>query len=85
MEILSLLGTVIPTEITTDVHIHEVAQVKELLRGKSRQELLSLPMMLETQYLVSRCWSSRHIALAFDKVSPQLFNIRSCYRRQCNS
>lgn len=52
LEILSLLGTEIPTEITADVHAKEASQVKELLRGKSRQELLSLPMMLDTQNLV---------------------------------
>ena len=58
LEILSVLGTVIPTEITPDIHARELAEVKELLRGKSRQELLSLPVMLETQYLVSGWWSN---------------------------
>ena len=53
MSILSHLGEVIPTDITADVFQDEVAQVKQLLHDKSRQELLSLPMMSQTQKLVS--------------------------------
>jgi len=53
MSILSQLGEVIPTDITADIYADEVAQVKQLLHDKSRQELLSLPMMSETQKLVS--------------------------------
>ena len=83
LEILSLLGTVIPTEITTDVHIHEVAQVKELLRGKSRQELLSLPMMLETQYLVSVSGSIRAHLRCITSCS-HVAQRCSSYRQQCN-
>jgi len=51
--ILNQLGEVIPTEITPEVFAGEVNQVKELLHGKSRQELLSLPIMTEAQKLVS--------------------------------
>ena len=53
ISILSQLGEVIPTDITADVYVDEVAQVRQLLHGKSREELLSLPMMSGTQQLVS--------------------------------
>ena len=60
MSILSQLGEVIPTDITAhDVYGNEVAQVKQLMHNKSRQELLSLPLMSETQKLVSAFKSGR--------------------------
>jgi len=51
---LTQLGEVIPADIAADVYTQEVAQVKQLLHGKSRQELLSLPIMADPQKLVSR-------------------------------
>lgn len=55
VHMLSQLDECIPTDITAEVYALEVAQVKQLLHGKSRQELLSLPKMVETQKLVSDC------------------------------
>ena len=52
LNILAQLGEVIPTDITADVYRDEVIRVKQLLDGKSRTELLSLPLMLETKKLV---------------------------------
>ena len=52
VKILSQLGEVIPTDISIELYVNEVAQVKQLLNGKSRQELLSLPSMANPQKLV---------------------------------
>jgi hypothetical protein len=51
--ILSQLGEVLPVNITADIYRRELAQVKVLLKDKSRQELLSLPLMSNTQKMVS--------------------------------
>ena len=53
LSILSQLGEVIPTDVTRNVYAEEIAQVKLLLHGKSRQELLSLPLMSNMHKLVS--------------------------------
>ena len=53
IDILCQLGEVIPTNITPDIYAQEVASLEELLQGKTRQDLLSLPKMSETRKLVS--------------------------------
>merc|ERR1712194_896376 len=65
LSILSQLGEVIPTEVTGDVYAEEVSQVKTLLHGKSRQELLSLPMMSETQKLAAMQFMNHALTMTF--------------------
>lgn len=65
LNILSHLGEEIPTDITTAVYVNEVAQVKQLLHGKSRQELLSLPTMLETQKLAAMQFMNHALTMTF--------------------
>lgn len=74
LSILAQLGEVYPTTITPDVFMSEDALVKQLLHGKSRQELLSLPIMSDPRKLVStfsaelcyfRCAAIAHAAPLF--------------------
>ena len=45
VSVLSELGESIPTTVTQEIYFEEVAQVREALIGRSRQDLLSLPVM----------------------------------------
>ena len=87
MSILSQLGEVIPTDITAAVYVDEVAHVKQLLHGKSRQELLSLPMMSETRKLVSAFEPCKSFAHGMHRShDSHMHSVLSDFRRrQCNS
>ena len=47
VSVLSELGESIPTTVTQEIYFEEVAQVREALIGRSRQDLLSLPVMAD--------------------------------------
>jgi len=65
MSILHQLGEVMPTEITAEVYVDEVARVKELLHGKSRQDLLSLPMMSDARKLAAMQFMNHALTMTF--------------------
>lgn len=50
--VLSQLGIAVPTEINLDIYSTEVCQVKQLMSGKTENDLLSLPLLVEKQKLV---------------------------------
>lgn len=54
MNVLAQLGEVLPAQITPDIFHSEVARVKSILDGLSNDQLLSLPIMTDTNKLVSR-------------------------------
>ena len=51
VNVLSQLGEFLPTNITPDIYREEVAKVKQALIGQSRQTLLSLPVMKDSNKL----------------------------------
>lgn len=53
MNVLAHLGEVLPAQITPDVFHSEVVRVKSILDGLSNDQLLSLPVMTDTNKLVS--------------------------------
>lgn len=53
ISVLSQLGELLPTQITPDTLREEVAEVKLALVGKSRQDLLSLPVMTASNKLTA--------------------------------
>ena len=67
VSVLSQLGEIIPINITEGIYHDEVNNVKRLLHGKSREELLSIPIMTDLQKLVSGCHAA-HITCEFSNV-----------------
>jgi len=65
VEIVSQLGEVIPIDLTPDVYVYEVDQVKQLLNGKSRQELLSLPKMSDPQKLAAMQFMNHGLTMSY--------------------
>ena len=63
--ILAQLGEVIPTDVTADLYAAEVAQVKSLLHGKSWEDLLSLPLMRETQKLAAMQFMNHALSMTY--------------------
>lgn len=71
LNILSQLGEYIPAEVNADIYVNEVTQVKELLHGKTRQELLSLPKMTDTNALAAMQFLSHALTMSYAS-SPML-------------
>ena len=65
LNILSQLGEAIPHSITSDVYLSEVAQVQQLLHGKSKSDLLSLPMMTDQNKLATMQFLNHAIIMGF--------------------
>jgi len=76
--ILSQLGEVLPVNITADIYRRELAQVKVLLKDKSRQELLSLPLMSNTQKMAAMQFMN-HLLIMGYVVNPRM-NIITVFR-----
>ena len=73
VNIISELGEEIPAHVTADIYANEVEQIQKSLRGKSRQELLSLPKMSDTKKLVSVI-NAEHFSTSIVQVlNPSLF------------
>jgi len=53
LRIISQLGEEFPTDVTTEVYHREAQEVKRLLHGKTKTDLLSLPTMTDSNSLVS--------------------------------
>ena len=53
LRILAHLGENIPVNITEDTYRAEVTEVKRLLHGKTKEDLLSLPVMTDKKKMVS--------------------------------
>ena len=62
---MAQLGEAIPTDITADIYAAEVAQVKSLLHGKSREDLLSLSVMHDTQKLAAMQFMNHALSMTF--------------------
>lgn len=76
--VLSQLGIDVPTEINLNVYQTEVYQVKQLVAGKSENDILSLPMLLEKQKLVRDLqWKGYHYV--FFVVIQQALNIMTLF------
>ena len=52
LSIISQLGEELPTEITPEIYRREAEEVKRLLHGKTKNDLLSLPTMTDSNSLV---------------------------------
>jgi len=63
--ILCQLGDEIPNESTPEIYAEEVSHVKQLLEGKSQQDLLSLPMMSETRKLAAMQFMNHALTMTF--------------------
>jgi len=53
VSVLSQLGEFIPTKITQEIYFDEVVKVRQSLIGLSRQDLLSLPVMIDFNKLTA--------------------------------
>ncbi len=65
VSILLQLGETIPTDVTEDIFEHEVAEVKKSFEGKNREDLLSLPTMLDAQKLAAMQFLNHALSLSF--------------------
>eukprot|EP00580_Thalassiosira_gravida_P012547 CAMPEP_0201652466 /NCGR_PEP_ID=MMETSP0493-20130528/44491_1 /ASSEMBLY_ACC=CAM_ASM_000838 /TAXON_ID=420259 /ORGANISM="Thalassiosira gravida, Strain GMp14c1" /LENGTH=707 /DNA_ID=CAMNT_0048128981 /DNA_START=804 /DNA_END=2927 /DNA_ORIENTATION=- len=63
--ILCQLGEEIPNESTPEIYAEEVSHVKQLLEGKSQQDLLFLPMMSETRKLAAMQFMNHALTMTF--------------------
>ena len=71
VSVLSQLGESLPTQITPGILQEEVAEVKRALVGHTRQELLSLPVMAESNKLTAMRFLN-HMLIATYSCNPPL-------------
>lgn len=53
--ILSQLGEEIPTDVSAELYATELNDILSFLNGKTREELVTLPMMTDIRKLVRAC------------------------------
>mmetsp|Transcript_37175 Transcript_37175/g.83539 ORF Transcript_37175/g.83539 Transcript_37175/m.83539 type:complete len:1332 (+) Transcript_37175:185-4180(+) len=66
LSIISQLGEDFPTEITAEIYHREAQEVKRLLHGKTKNDLLSLPTMTDSNSLGAMHFLSHLLSLAFN-------------------
>ena len=65
VSVLSELGEPIPTTINQQIYFEEVAKVQEALVGRSRQDLLSLPVMTDINKLTAMRFLNHMLLVTF--------------------
>jgi len=70
--ILSQLGEVIPTDVSAEFYATELNGILSFLNGKTREELVTLPMMTDIRKLVRACTILSMFTSTYDTPSPDI-------------